>query len=148
MCICGGRSGFTRVPPRSTRSCCWMISTTANPAGIPARLPLASASRHGDDHLPARRRGGARRQPGQQRRHRAGDVQWMTAGSGIIHQEMPTGAKRRQLRVPTVGEPAGGPQDDGAPLSRASAERDPAGTLDNGMTQRSSAARSGESQGR
>jgi quercetin 2,3-dioxygenase len=29
---------------------------------------------------------------------RAGDVQWMTAGSGIIHQEMPTGDERGGLR--------------------------------------------------
>ena len=35
----------------------------------------------------------------------AGDVQWMTAGSGIIHQEMPPGRQQRQnARVSTVGE--------------------------------------------
>ena len=27
----------------------------------------------------------------------AGDVQWMTAGSGIIHQEMPKGNKKGQM---------------------------------------------------
>lgn len=27
----------------------------------------------------------------------AGDIQWMTAGSGIMHQEMPTGNKRGQM---------------------------------------------------
>ena len=37
----------------------------------------------------------------------AGDVQWMTAGSGIIHQEMPQGrSKRPHARIPAVGEPA------------------------------------------
>jgi redox-sensitive bicupin YhaK (pirin superfamily) len=34
-----------------------------------------------------------------------GDVQWMTAGSGIIHQEMPR-----------MGAAAGGLQDDGSPV--------------------------------
>ncbi len=37
----------------------------------------------------------------------AGDVQWMTAGSGIIHQEMPKGdAAGPHARLPAVGEPA------------------------------------------
>ena len=39
------------------------------------------------------RQGGTRGQHGKQRRYRLGDVQWMTAGSGIIHQEMPKGQK-------------------------------------------------------
>ena len=52
---------------------------------------LASASRHRDDHLCAGRHGRARRQPGQPGTLGAGDVQWMTAGSGILHQEMPKG---------------------------------------------------------
>ncbi|MCK7522253.1 MAG: pirin family protein [Ignavibacteriales bacterium] len=36
-----------------------------------------------------------------------GDVQWMTAGSGIIHQEMPKGdARRPHGRLPALGQPA------------------------------------------
>ena len=47
----------------------------------------------------------------------AGDVQWMTAGSGIIHQEMPKGRSGRpDARVPAVGEPSVVAQDDGAAL--------------------------------
>ena len=47
-----------------------------------------------------------------------GDVQWMTAGSGIIHQEMPQGDDRGpHVRLSTLGQSPGLPQDDGAPLS-------------------------------
>ena len=36
----------------------------------------------------------------------AGDVQWMTAGSGIVHQEMPQGdASGAHARLPAVGQP-------------------------------------------
>ena len=68
-----------------------------------------------------------------------GDVQWMTAGSGIIHQEMPrtgtaaadpsdsglpagapgggrSGAGDRASGLPAVVQPPGGRQDDGSPL--------------------------------
>ena len=57
----------------------------------------------------------------------AGDVQWMTAGSGIMHQEMPTGdAQGPHARLPAVGEPARPPQDDEAALSgRARRPRSP-----------------------
>ena len=52
----------------------------------------------------------------------AGDVQWMTAGSGIIHQEMPQGdAQGRMWRLPAVGQPARQPQDDGPALPRREA---------------------------
>ena len=55
----------------------------------------------------------------------AGDVQWMTAGSGIIHQEMPKGdPSRAHARLPVVGESAGGAQDDGAALSGSESPRD------------------------
>jgi redox-sensitive bicupin YhaK (pirin superfamily) len=44
----------------------------------------------------------------------SGDVQWMTAGSGIIHQEMPKGdANGCHARVPVVGQFAGFPKNDG-----------------------------------
>jgi redox-sensitive bicupin YhaK (pirin superfamily) len=37
----------------------------------------------------------------------SGDVQWMTAGGGIVHQEMPKGDRRGQMvGLPAVGEPA------------------------------------------
>ena len=36
----------------------------------------------------------------------AGDVQWMTAGSGIIHQEMPKGdGDGLDVGLPALGEP-------------------------------------------
>ena len=36
-----------------------------------------------------------------------GDVQWMTAGSGIVHQEMPKGdAERTHVGLSTLGEPS------------------------------------------
>ena len=42
----------------------------------------------------------------------AGDVQWMTAGGGIMHEEMPqAGEDEPHGRVPAVGEPAGRAQD-------------------------------------
>ena len=48
----------------------------------------------------------------------AGDVQWMTAGSGIIHQEMPKGdTTGPNARVSTLGESARRAQDDRAALS-------------------------------
>ena len=48
----------------------------------------------------------------------AGDVQWMTAGSGILHQEMPKGRRAgTDARVSALGEPARLPEDDRASLS-------------------------------
>ena len=48
---------------------------------------------------------------------RPGDVQWMTAGSGIIHQEMPQGRRERpDGGLSALGQPAGGPKDDGPAL--------------------------------
>jgi len=39
---------------------------------------------------------------------RSGDVQWMTAGSGIIHQEMPRGEKDGSMwGLPTMGQSPG-----------------------------------------
>ena len=43
----------------------------------------------------------------------AGDVQWMTAGSGILHQEMPKGDPAgTHARLSAVGEPAEVAEDD------------------------------------
>ena len=48
----------------------------------------------------------------------SGDVQWMTAGRGIMHQEMPQGdCARPHARLPAVGEFAVVAQNDGAALS-------------------------------
>ena len=91
-----------------------------------AGFPVASASRHRDHHLCARRHGRARRQPRQPGKMGAGDVQWMTAGSGILHQEMPQGdAQRPHARLPALGEPALVAQDDGAALPGHSGGGDP-----------------------
>ena len=47
----------------------------------------------------------------------AGDVQWMTAGSGIIHQEMPKGDQTgRMRRLSALGQSSRVAQDDGPPL--------------------------------
>jgi len=41
-----------------------------------------------------------------------GDVQWMTAGKRIIHQEMPKGDElNRRVRLPALAKPAGVSQD-------------------------------------
>ena len=56
----------------------------------------------------------------------AGDVQWMTAGSGIIHQEMPKGDPAGpDARLPAVGESARVAQDDRAALSGSEGARYP-----------------------
>ena len=56
----------------------------------------------------------------------AGDVQWMTAGSGIMHQEMPQGDPRGpHARLPALGQPAVVAEDDGAALSGRQGRRDP-----------------------
>jgi redox-sensitive bicupin YhaK (pirin superfamily) len=48
----------------------------------------------------------------------AGDVQWMTAGSGIIHQENAARRSTRQdARLPALGQPARVVEDDRAALS-------------------------------
>src|SRR6266540_5271156 len=41
-------------------------------------------------------------------RLRSGDVQWMTAGSGVVHAEIPSAEFMRKggARIPTLGEPA------------------------------------------
>ena len=58
----------------------------------------------------------------------AGDVQWMTAGSGILHQEMPKGDPHGRMHgfqlwsnLPVIAE------NDGPALSGYSVERDPRG---------------------
>ena len=54
----------------------------------------------------------------------AGDVQWMTAGSGIIHQEMPQGDRLGpDARLSAVGQPAARAEDDHAALPGREGER-------------------------
>ena len=56
----------------------------------------------------------------------AGDVQWMTAGSGILHQEMPKGDPAGpDARLPALVEPAIFVEDDQAALSGHLGERHP-----------------------
>jgi redox-sensitive bicupin YhaK (pirin superfamily) len=55
-----------------------------------------------------------------------GDVQWMTAGSGIIHQEMPAGEASGLLQgFQLLGEPPCLPQDDEPPVPGAGVGGDP-----------------------
>ena len=88
------------------------------PAGrLSRRLSLASASRHRDHHLRARRHGRARRQPRQprhaRRRRRAVD-------DGRQRHHAPGNAAGRRAgphaRLPALGEPAVVAEDDGAAL--------------------------------
>ena len=85
------RLRLRRHRPSSIRSCCSTTSATSDPDDYLAGFPwhphrgietityvLAGTVEHGDSL-------GNRGSLG------AGDVQWMTAGSGIIHQEMPQG---------------------------------------------------------
>ena len=55
----------------------------------------------------------------------SGDIQWMTAGSGIIHQEMPKGQKDGLMwGFQLWANPPGLPQNDGSPLSRCEKQSD------------------------
>ena len=87
---CSAPSG-SATRPTSIRSCCSTTSATTTPTDYLAGFPwhphrgietityvLAGDVEHGDSL-------GNRGTLG------AGDVQWMTAGSGILHQEMPKG---------------------------------------------------------
>jgi len=59
----------------------------------------------------------------------AGDVQWMTAGSGILHQEMPKGDRHGRMHgFQLVGQPAVSAEDDRSALSGYSCQRDPRGS--------------------
>ena len=65
---------------------------------------------------------------GNKGRMTAGDVQWMTAGSGILHQEMPKGdANGPHARLSALGQPARRFENDCPALSGHPAERHPRG---------------------
>ena len=55
----------------------------------------------------------------------SGDVQWMSAGSGIMHQEMPKAYGGAPLRFPALGQSTAHPQDGDARLSRGRGYGDP-----------------------
>ena len=64
-----------------------------------------------------------------------GDVQWMTAGGGIMHEEMPRPRRRQHGRLPALGEPARRPQDDAPALPGRARGDDPrAVRRDDGVT--------------
>jgi len=65
-----------------------------------------------------------------------GDVQWMTAGSGILHQEMPRGDAHGACTVPVVGQPARSTEDDRPALSGHSVCRHTRVTEDDGTKAR------------
>ena len=83
-----------------------------------AGLPVASASRHRDDHLRARRHRRARRQPRQSRQPRRGR---RPVDDGGQRHPAPGDAEGRSAgphaRLPALGEPARVAEDDGAALS-------------------------------
>ena len=113
---CSARSA-SATPRSSIRFCCFDDFRNDNPEDYLAGFPwhphrgietityvLAGTVEHGDSL-------GNRGSLG------AGDVQWMTAGSGIMHQEMPKGDPHgTDARLPALGEPAGVAEDDGAAL--------------------------------
>ena len=57
----------------------------------------------------------------------AGDVQWMTAGSGILHEEMPRVGPKRLDGFQILGEPAQEAEDDAAALPGRPGGADPRG---------------------
>ncbi len=65
-----------------------------------------------------------------------GDVQWMTSGRGILHEEMPRrGPSGRVNGFPVVGQPAGGGEDGRTPLSGDLRRRYPRGPQGRGAGQ-------------
>ncbi len=115
------------------------------PERLPRRLPVASASRHRDDHLRARRHGRSRRQPRQprhaRRRRRAVDDRRQR------HHASGDAAGRRagpHARLPALGQPALVAEDDGAALpGRQGAPRFPRSSTTTARACASSAASSG-----
>jgi redox-sensitive bicupin YhaK (pirin superfamily) len=115
----GQNGGLRPVPPA------WTTSATTS-RGLPRGLPLAPAPRHRDDHVRARGNVEHADSLGNRGTIGAGDIQWMTAGSGIIHQEMPTGRPAGpHARLPALGEPPERAEDDEAALPRGEGEGHP-----------------------
>ena len=91
---CSRTTTGTRPP---APSCCWTTPArriSSRPGVRAAWASTASRLRDRDHRL--QRRGRAPRLRRQWRRHRSGDVQWMTAASGIVHEEFHSDAFTRQ----------------------------------------------------
>jgi len=56
---------------------------------------------------------------------KSGGVQWMTAGRGIIHSEMPQQDRGRNAGLPALDQPAGKGQDEARELPRPRGGRHP-----------------------
>ncbi len=95
------------------------------PGGFPRRLPVASASRHRDHHLRARRHGRARRQPRQprhaRRRRRPVDDRRQRHHAPGDAAGRPEGP---HARLPALGQPAVLAEDDQAALPGHQGRRD------------------------
>ena len=102
---------------RSIRSCCSTSSARTTPSDYIGGFPdhphrgfetvtymLAGRMRHGDNQGNSGLLG-------------PGGVQWMTAGKGIVHSEMPEQKDGLHVGLPALGEPAGEGQDHEAALS-------------------------------
>ena len=62
----------------------------------------------------------------------AGDVQWMTAGGGILHEEMPQPVEGKMEGIPAVGKPARPFEDDPPALPGDPRRRNPASSIARG----------------
>ena len=145
---CGAPSA-SAIRASTIRSCCSTTSaTTARPTTRPA-FPgtRTAASRPSPTSWPARSTTPTAWATGA--RLGAGDVQWMTAGRGILHQEMPQGdAAGPDARLPALGQPALGAEDDRAPLpGRQGQPRSPRSSTTTARWCASSAASSGAGAG-
>ena len=137
--------GFTvrrALPHPSTRRSGRSSSSTisARPCSVPARPRRAPASayRARHRHLSIRRRDHAPRQPRHGLPIRPGDVNWMTAGRGIVHSER-TGPERRGDGEPLHGlqlwvGAAGREEEIDAGFRASRARRSAAMVADDGMT--------------
>ena len=97
MSNCTAHSGF-RTRRNSNPFLLFDDFRNERPQDYQAGFPLASASGHRDHHLCAFRYGRTQlTRWGTAARWALVDVQWMTAGSGILHQEMPKGTASGQM---------------------------------------------------
>ena len=116
-----------RVSPSSTRSFCSTSSARTIPATTSPGFPehphrgfetvtylIAGRVRHEDNK-------------GHKGLLTPGSVQWMTAGRGIVHSEMPEQEHGLAAGLSALGQPAPPQQDDGAALSGVRARRHPRG---------------------
>ena len=100
---------------------------------LPEGLSLASPPRHRNDYLRARGTVEHGDSMGNQGVIAAGDVQWMTAGSGIIHQEMPKGDEQGRCTASSSGRTCRPPTRDGPALPGTDTRPDTAGLAGGGL---------------